>query len=180
MPHIGTVRARAAAILGVLAVAGGLLLAPGTAHASQLTLLQCQGTETDTYNPGVTNTPHHVTFTIAGTFDSCLDAAGQVSSGSYGPKTAVLFVSCNDLLASFQGSRTFTWNTGDTSTFQAQVTNVVVAGQVITTATGTISQGRFAGATAVQTNVWPQTAFLQCFTTGFAHNTGVTTLTLTA
>ena len=53
-----------------------------------------------------------------------------------------------------------------------------MAGQVVTTITGTITQGRFRGLSAVQTITLPQPGVLQCLTTGYTSATGATTLTL--
>ena len=147
-------------------------------RAQAVTALQCLGTESDTYTPGVTFQPHPFTITVTGQFGSCIDAAGQVTSGSYGPEQIGIDAGCDDLFDGFQGSRTFLWNTGDTSVLEGSGQSTEAAGQVVTVFTGTIVQGRFQGESAVQTITLPQPGVLQCLTTGYTGTTGVNTLTI--
>ena len=154
-------------------------LAAATAHAQQISALQCEGTDSDSYAPGVVFQPRDFTITLTARFDTCLDTTGQVTSGGYGPEQFTLHAACNDLLDGFQGPRTFAWSTGDSSVFEGTGQSTEVAGQVITTITGTIAQGRFQGHSAVQTITLPQPGLLQCLTTGYTGATGVTTLTIT-
>lgn len=176
------------AVLVITALTTGSLLAAGNASASDATrtsalnlqpgVLQCLGTESDTYSPGVTLQPHPFTVTTSGRFSSCVDSAGAVVSGAYGPEQFSLDVGCSDLFDAFHGVRTIRWNTGDTSVLEGNGQSTEVAGQVITTFTGTVTQGRFQGQSAVQTITLPQPGVLQCLTTGYTGATGVTTLTL--
>lgn len=170
MRSLALVTAAAVAVLGASAPAAG------AAHA-QPGLLQCQGTETVTYSPGVTHTPQDITLTTDGRFTSCVDTTGQVTSGSY-EETLTISAACTTLLDSFQGQRTVFWNTGDTSTLTVSGSSNAALGQVITTITGTVTAGRFQGRSVLQTITLPQTQFLLCSTTGVTGTTGVTTLTL--
>lgn len=163
--------------LAAVAVLGASALSTGTAHAQPLTLLQCQGTESVTYSPGVTFQARDIDMTVNGHFSSCIDGAGEVTNGSYGEQFTI-FVGCNDLLDGFQGSRTFTWSTGDTSVIEQKGSSTAVVGQVITTITGKVTQGRFQGRSALQVITLPQAGLLQCLSTGFTNATGVTTLTI--
>lgn len=164
--------------LAAVAVLGGSVLSTGTAHAQPLTLLQCQGTETVTYNPGIIFETRDVDMTVNGRFSSCIDGAGEVTSGSYGNQLTIS-ISCNDLLDGFQGQRTFTWNTGDTSVIEGKGSSTAVAGQIVTVVTGKVIQGRFQGRSALEVIPLPQPGLLQCLTTGFTNATGATTLTIT-
>lgn len=157
---------------------GASMLATGSAHAEPLTLLQCQGTESLTYSPGLTFTRRDITITTTAQFSSCTDSTGKVTSGSYGEQFTI-FISCNDLLDGFTAQRTFMWNTGDTSVIEGTGQSTAVADQVITTITATVTQGRFQGHTAVEVIPLPQAGFLQCLTTGVTSASGVTTLTIT-
>jgi hypothetical protein len=154
-----------------------LLTTGGTAHA-QATLLQCAGTETDTYAPGVTFQPREFTITLTGQYGSCVDGSGHVTSGSYGPEVFSLDAGCDDLFEGFTATRTFTWNTGDSSVMQGSGQSTEVGGSVVTTITGKIVQGRFQGDSAIQTITLPQPDVLACLTTGYTGATGVATLTL--
>ncbi|MFJ8692172.1 hypothetical protein [Streptomyces roseolilacinus] len=166
----------AALAIGASLTASALAAAPADAAPSPL--LQCQGTESTTYDPTVVFRPRDVGITVEGRFDSCVDGAGEVTSGAYGERFT-LHVGCNNLLDGFQDRRTFTWSTGDSSVAAITGTTDAVAGQVITTITGTVVQGRHQGRSVLQVITLPQPDLLLCFTTGLRGATGVTTLTLT-
>ncbi|MFD1831300.1 hypothetical protein ACFSJS_16765 [Streptomyces desertarenae] len=170
-------RARPAVLATAAAVLCTGALAAGPVRAEPLALLQCQGTESVTYSPGITFQPRDVDVTTDGRLGSCVDGTGEVASGAYGERFT-LHAGCNDLLDGFRGPRTFTWNTGDTSVVEAEGSSTAVAGQVVTTLTGTVVQGRFVGRTATQVITLPQPALLLCLTTGVTGATGVTTLTV--
>lgn len=159
---------------GVVAASVGL---PPAASAQQ-SVLQCQGSETDAYSPGVIFQPRAFTITLTGQFSSCIDSGGQVTGGRYGPEQFTLVAGCDDLLESFQGPRTFVWSNGESSVVQGSGQSTEIGGQVITTIIGTVIEGRFLGENAVQTITLPQPGLLQCLTTGYTGATGVTTLTL--
>ncbi|REE95034.1 hypothetical protein DFJ69_0407 [Thermomonospora umbrina] len=166
---------RALTAAAAVTVLGTVVLGADPAHAAALT--QCQGSETVTYSPGVTFTPQSIEITVSGRFSSCVDVSGRVTSGSYGERFTI-FVGCNALLDGFEGRRVIVWNTGDSSTVEGTGSSTAVAGQVITTFTGTVVQGRFQGRSAVQTVTLVQPGFLKCLTTGFTGATGPTTLTI--
>lgn len=188
--NIGRCRpGRRGAVLGtIIALTAASSLTAGDADASDATrtgaatpqvgVLQCLGTESDTYTPGVVVQPRPFTVTTTGQFSSCVDGAGAVVSGTYGPEQFGLDVGCSDLFDNFHGVRTVRWNTGDGSVLEGDGQSTEVAGQVITTFTGTVTQGRFQGLSAVQTITLPQPGVLQCLTTGYTGATGVTTLTI--
>lgn len=170
-------RARSAVLTTAVTVLCAGALAAGPARAEPLALLQCQGTESVAYRPGITFQPQDVDVTTDGRLGSCVDGAGEVTSGAYGERFA-LHAGCNDLLGGFRGPRTFTWSTGDTSVVEAEGSSTAVAGQVVTTLTGTVVRGRFQGRSATQVVVLPQPGLLLCLTTGVTGATGVTTLTI--
>ncbi|MEV6674475.1 hypothetical protein [Streptomyces sp. NPDC051162] len=140
--------------------------------------LQCQGTESVSYRPGVTLEPRDIAITTHGRFTRCTDGTGEVTSGSY-EEHFTLSAGCNDLLEGFTTRRTFTWNTGDSSVAELSGSSTAVAGQVVTTITGTVAEGRFRGRTVVQVITLPQPGVLECLATGFTGATGVTTLAVT-
>jgi hypothetical protein len=149
---------------------------PAGARASG-PLLQCQGTETDTYRPGVTLQARDVHIVTRGHFGSCLGATDAVGSGSYAERFTI-HAGCDDLLDGFRSRRTFRWDTGGVSVIDATGSSTAVAGQVVTTITGPVTRGRFRGRSAVETITLPQPGALRCLTTGVRHATGVTTLTV--
>ncbi|MET8990196.1 hypothetical protein ACFYUK_27585 [Nonomuraea wenchangensis] len=164
-------------LTALLAVAALVMVVPATRPAHATVPTQCQGSETVTYSPGVTFTPQNIEITVSGRFSSCLGGTGQVTSGTYGEQFT-LFVGCTDLFDGFEGRRVVEWNTGDSSVIEGTGSSTAAAGQVVTTFTGTVVQGRFQGASAVQTVTLVQPGLLQCLTTGFTKATGLTTLTI--
>lgn len=170
-----TSRTRSSALAAAVLTTALLIAAP--AHA-QTALLQCEGAETDVYTPGVTFQPHEFLVTLTGQYGSCLDSSGHVTSASYGPERFSLNAGCDNLFEGFTLTRTFTWNTGDSSVLAGSGQSTEVGGSVITTITGTIIRGRFQGDSAVQTITLPQPDVLACLTTGYTGATGVATLTL--
>ncbi|GAA0457412.1 hypothetical protein GCM10009544_20020 [Streptomyces stramineus] len=100
-----------------------------------------------------------------------------MTSGAYGERFTV-FAGCNDLLGDFKDRRTVKWSTGESSVIDATGNSTAVAGQVITTITGTVEKGRYQGRSVVQTVTLPQPDLLQCLSTGLTGATGVTTLSI--
>ncbi|MFI1801251.1 hypothetical protein ACH427_28440 [Streptomyces sp. NPDC020379] len=177
---IGRAWTRTAAL--ATAVTALVATAPAAAsaheHPSPAGQLQCSGTETVGYRPGVTLAPRDVGITVQGRFTRCTDSTGKVTSGAY-DEHFPLFTGCNNLLEGFTAERTFKWNTGDSSTAEISGSSTAVAGQVITTITGTVVKGRFQGRSVEEVIILPQPGALDCLTTGFTGATGGTTLALT-
>ncbi|MFG2177886.1 hypothetical protein ACGFLS_04060 [Streptomyces abikoensis] len=171
-------RALASTVAALALAATPMTSASARGHDQQSALLQCQGTESVSYSPGVTLQPRHFDVTTDGRFVSCVDVGGKVRSGSY-QETFGLFAGCDDLLEGFTARRTFRWSTGDASVADISGSSTEVAGQVVTTITGKVVEGRFKDRTAVEIITLPQPGVLQCLTTGFTGATGVTTLTIT-
>lgn len=140
--------------------------------------LQCSGTETVGYHPGVTLAPRDVDLTVRGRFTHCADSTGKVTSGAY-DEHFPLFTGCNNLLEGFTAQRTFKWNTGESSTAEIRGSSTAVAGQVVTTIIGTVVKGRFRGRSVEEVIILPQPSVLDCLTTGFTGATGETTLAFT-
>ncbi|MFI9722870.1 hypothetical protein ACIHFE_24960 [Streptomyces sp. NPDC052396] len=170
---------RAMALAAVAALATVLPTAVTSADPRSSALVQCQGTETVTYHPGVTFQPRPIAMATDGRFGSCAEAGGKggVTSGSYGERFTVV-ASCNTLNEGFRARRTFTWNTGEASVAEVSGSSHTVAGQVVTVVTGTIEKGRYRGHRVVELIPLPQPGALQCLGTGFTGATGVTTLTI--
>lgn len=168
-------RITAAMAIGLLfgAATAAAAIAPA-AHASSL--LSCEGTETVTFQPPLTNTPALTQVHFAIDLDYC--PAGGVTTGeSHGdfPVTT----SCTTLaLLPPSFTDTYHWNTGASSTvtYTAPVETVVNA-TLIVTDTGTVTSGFDQGAAANETTPLPQPAPLACATTGVTQLRGPYTLT---
>ncbi|PHQ51531.1 hypothetical protein BLA24_13585 [Streptomyces cinnamoneus] len=175
--RVRAVALAAAVVLGVAAPVPATASPHGPGHAREPGLLQCQGTESVTYRPGVTFRARRVEVTVDGRFASCVGGGGEVKSGSYHERFT-LFAGCNDLLEGFRSRRTYSWDTGDASTAEITGSSTAVAGQVVTPATGTVTHGRFHGRKLLQVIPLPQPSAPQCLSGGVTGATGVTTLTI--
>jgi hypothetical protein len=169
---------RAAAAVAALALALSALVTVGTAAGATVIDLQCTGSQTLGYSPGLTLTPQGVSVAGSGSFSCPVSTDPAISTGSFtvGPVTATLGCA----LTGGSGTFAYTWNTGQVSTVSA--TSVVTAnlGVVAVTSTGTVVSGPFAGDTAVFTWTGTSPGVLDCLSaTGVTQYAGPTTLTFT-
>jgi hypothetical protein len=164
------------ALVGLLVAGGGL--AGGVAPAQALTVEQvCAGTEVTTYDPPLTLVRRPTTITVNGLFPTCTD--DQAVTGSYTANFTTP-TSCLDLWNSGTGTETLVWGGSGVSpsTFSFNVTATEVAGQLLVTSTGLITDGMFAPAGAQKVVALVTPNLLTCLTTGIPSATGVTTLTI--
>ncbi|MGW0606850.1 hypothetical protein [Streptomyces sp. NPDC002640] len=171
----------------VIALPFALLVSSGTASAAdssagsatkaQSTLATCLSSHTVNYSPGLLLTPQQVTISASTQYTACL--GGGVSSGSSTSNPPPQSLSCLNLGEPASGTETITWNDGTTSTYSYNQT-VVDAGAVSTvTRTGSISAGKFAGATAVRVITNPNLEVLDCLAPpGVTSKSGLGDLTI--
>jgi hypothetical protein len=156
-----------ASVALLLATAGGL---------APLSLLSCQGAETLTFQPPLTNTPESTQVHYAIDLDLCL--LGGVTSGkSQGSFT--VSASCTTIsLLPPAFSDTYQWSnhTSSTVTYTAPV-ETVGNGTVIVTDTGTVTSGLDQGAVANETTTLPQPNLAACAGTGVSELNGPYVLT---
>ncbi|WP_258177435.1 hypothetical protein [Streptomyces solincola] len=115
------------------------------------------------YDPPLTNTQQLVTSTQNAQLGPCVSTSvAALTSGSWQNTGQPRMRSCFDLLTSGPGTRTITWNTGATSTLALNRTVSVVGAVLVTTLTGTVTDGLFAGDTAVITETGAATAITLC------------------
>lgn len=159
----------------LLAAAGGLAGAP-SAHGAPVPLLSCQGTETLTFKPALTNAPKPTRVSYA--IDLSLCPVGGVTSGtSQGSFT--VSASCTTISVLPPAfSDTYIWNTGASSTvtYTAPV-ETTGNGTVIVTDTGTVTSGLDHGALANETTTLPQPNLIACAGPGVSQLTGPYALT---
>lgn len=164
-----------ASVALLLATAGGLAAAPA-AYGAPLSLLSCQGAETLTFQPPLTNTPESTQVHYAIDLDLCL--LGGVTSGkSQGSFT--VSASCTTIsLLPPAFSDTYQWSnhTSSTVTYTAPV-ETVGNGTVIVTDTGTVTSGLDQGAVANETTTLPQPNLAACAGTGVSELNGPYVLT---
>ncbi|MGI5466963.1 hypothetical protein [Streptomyces sp. CA-132043] len=163
-----------AALLGM--TTGALFLTP-SAHAAP-TLLSCEGKQTASYSPAMTNKEQTLTAGITESYDNCAVAPAGVSGG-VGTASFKEDASC---LVTAQPGRTdvieYGWKNGKTSTVAFKVTNVVRAGTGITTVTsvGEVTSGLGAGSKATRVVVLPALDPTACSGAGVTSQQGPATL----
>lgn len=156
--------------------AGGVMIAAGPAHA--VTVAQtCVGTEVTTFNPPLTFTPQPVTITVNGVYPTCTDPGAF--NGSYF-ETFTLTASCTTLFDAGTATRTVVWGNpaAEPTTFDYNVVTNAVGGQVVTTNSGVLTDGRYTPGSAQQVIALVTPNVLQCLGSGVASVTGPTVLTI--
>ncbi|MED7955083.1 hypothetical protein PUR61_24580 [Streptomyces sp. BE20] len=159
--------------------------ATGTAAAAPLlTTVTCTGQSQISYSPPLTNTAKPTDITAHGDFGalaspgSCLGIGASVTSAHYDESFSNPSQSCSSGVATQSGTRIFTWDNGQTSTFPYTTTLTSIGGQSASVRTGTITAGRFAGLPAEQITIVPSLDPLACAGAGIDHTTSQTTLTV--
>jgi hypothetical protein len=157
-------------LLTAAALAMGAVVFPSpAAHAVSLDVV-CLGTETVTYEPGLSLTPQTVNVTVRGILAPCTSSDPDITSGTY-TQHFTTTLSCVTVLAGLAATRSFEWSDDQSSSFSYNRAINNVAGQTTVTFTGTIVSGKFAGDTAIEQVVFVTPNILQCLTTS-----GLTTL----
>ncbi|MEV0323025.1 hypothetical protein ACIBKX_32845 [Streptomyces sp. NPDC050658] len=154
--------------------------------AAAVTLLNCTGSYSTTYDPGLTYDPQPVTYDTSSTYGQpgglCL-GGGAVKSGTSSLTDAQLpSASCVDLLGStVTGETTVTWNTGETSRYTWSSTAADVLGTLVTTTTGTVVEGKYLGGSVQRISIAPNLQVLEnaCNSPqGLTSDSGTVTLTI--
>jgi hypothetical protein len=164
-------------VLAIAMLTAGVVGGATAPGASALTQVTCNGLNSVTYTPALTNTLKTTTIASASNWATCVSlthpgiVAGSTSNSINGP------ASCTSVLGSFSDANTITWNTGQTSTFTFNGNVNQVNGQFVIALTGSITSGLFAGAVAVEA-----TTLLgdlsACAGSGVAFNSGPSVLTI--
>ncbi|HET7332997.1 hypothetical protein [Dyella sp.] len=163
-------------ILSLIAV--GMPAAPVRAQGSG-PLLECVGTHTATYSPGVTSTPQSVTVSAKNLFVCPLSLVGTASYET----TFTSSLSCDSLLQQTPfTTRKINWGDGETSTAQLSQTGSNINGTFVVTLQGKITAGLYEGNNVVITVTDVNLlATLQndCASSGVTSSGGPSTLTIT-
>ncbi|GEN05867.1 hypothetical protein MFU01_09040 [Myxococcus fulvus] len=144
-----------------------------------LTLVSCLiGSVSSNYSPPLTTTPQNVNITGTAVYSNCL--GGGVTSASNSTNALATDYSCLGLLEIGTAPSVLTWNTGETSTLVQTRVAVQGAGLSVTvTHFGSVSSGKFAGATTVRVTEFLNTDLDACYTSGgLARLSGPSTLTV--
>lgn len=147
----------------------GVAVPSGTANA--LTAMTCVSSTDVSYQPGLRLQPQEVKIDVDGGFLLCTGVgANGITTGSYDAKLKAVR-SCADLLTPTTGVFTIDWNAGAAgfSTISFSRTATIVGGNIVTTETGTVVAGDFAGHSTVFVTVGPNN-LLECTTPAGVQN----------
>jgi hypothetical protein len=166
--------------VATILIGGGAVLLPATsAHALTLGTLTCQGTEFTTFSPSLTQTAASTFISSADTFGPCVSTDRTISGGLAYTEESDASASCSTLLSESSGSTTFLWSNGKSSTFSYNKTTIDVNGEIISTETGTITSGEFAGNLTTEVLVLPTLDLSACESSaGISTASGTATLTI--
>lgn len=184
VPSISRRRRRLPAVLAAAVLTVAAVLVPAGAAQAVPTLVTCTGTESVTYSPGLTNTPTSIATSRADDYDPCTHVVGLSITSETGVSgvSGTATIACTTLLSSGSAAKTITWSDATTSVFSFSYVANAVGANVVVVATGTITSGRYAGATAVEeiTYAGLVSGLLACGTPGgITGLTGTTVLTIT-
>ena len=157
------------------------LFATALPAAAQGGDIQCQGTHSAGFNPGLRLTPAFVTLTRSTIYSLCTSVSNPEITYGLTSGTSVFQASCLDLLAGppFATSWIITWNTGETSEWLYSSTTQNVSGTIVQTHIGVIVSGKFAGSTAIGGQVLVAPPLIECLgPPGVTSSQGVATLSI--
>ncbi|NTX40953.1 hypothetical protein HUA74_42350 [Myxococcus sp. CA051A] len=165
---------RAQSIPCFLVLTLGVVLFASPASA-QLVALECPGTIAATYNPGIKLEAQAISATAMGSFGPCVGVPLTLPSGTF-TATGGGTLSC------VTGDSTFdaviNWNDNSTSNASVTATIDVRPGGAVVVYTGTLSSGKFNGATIVITVALLTTDLDNCLTAqGVTFTSGAGTIT---
>ncbi|WP_158887187.1 hypothetical protein [Amycolatopsis anabasis] len=163
---------------GAAVAASAVLVGPaaGTA-AAEPELVECVGSLSATFQPGLSLTPREVATSRSQHYGPCLPG-GNISSG-ISESASVGEASCLTPSSAESNRKTIRWNTGEVSTFSYDRMVSNVGGTAVMTLRGTIVDGPFQGATAIEVQTVPTLNTLDCLSAeGVTSKSGVVTLTI--
>lgn len=158
----------------------GVIASPAAAQAAPVAIACAVGSQTTGYSPALTNTPTQTTVTSTENY-GCTSLFTGVSSAT-ATRTTSSELSCLLVVVPPTNTsvRTYTWNTGQTSTITFTSSTVVQAANGTTTITsvGAVTSGLGQGSLATRVVVQPQLSLTACATTGLDTANGLATLTI--
>ncbi len=169
-------------LVTTLLVGATFLTAPQA--AAEPGMLTCRiGTQAISYNPGISFVPRQGVTSITSVFGPCLspsrpDITSAISSG-----TAPQTYSCLTVLGGppTTVTRTYFWNTGETTVATYTLMTNRVGGVTIVTLKGVVTAGLFAGSPITQVALDPVPRLLECLSPqGVTHQGGTATLLIGA
>jgi hypothetical protein len=146
------------------------------AQASVMQTLSCQGSEFTMFSPALTTTAAATDIGTDDSFGPCVSTDTSIGGGLACTQTEDPSASCNTLLGISSGETTFIWTNGNTSTFSYMKTTTSLNGEIVSTETGRITSGEFAGNLTSEVFVLPALDLSACESGGLATASGSVTL----
>ncbi|ROO87716.1 hypothetical protein EDD29_5346 [Actinocorallia herbida] len=165
--------------LSALVLVGAAVVAVAS-PAAALTLVNCVGTTTVAFSPGITNTSQTVAVSGSDEATTCLSLTHPGLTSFSGPFSGTATQSCTTFFGGGSGTETLHWNDSTTSTWNYTNSFSNINGTKVGTSTGTISTGTLAGASVTQTITFANLDLTACTTTGLTELNGTDTWTFTA
>lgn len=169
----------AVTMTSVLTSAFALSVAPSAGAATVNTT--CAGTQHVNQTPGLLLfTPRVTTLTVDEIFAPCVSPNHPGLTGRSHSSFQTRPITCLALLSPNSFTKVLTWSTGDTSTFAFNQVATTIGGNTVVTLTGVITQGLFAGSTAIETITGPANTWECLFEPGLMDRFNVVTLVITS
>jgi hypothetical protein len=164
-------------VLGALLI---VLVATASPAAAQGGDIECQGTHSVSFNPGLRLTPGLVTLTRSTIYAVCTSLSDPEITYGLSSGTGMFQASCLNVLAGPPSTTwTITWNTGETSQWLYSSSTQNVSGTIVQTQIGVIVAGKFAGSTAIGVLVQVAPPVIECLgPPGVTTSQGLATLSI--
>jgi hypothetical protein len=151
-----------AAVLGTVLSLALFLPVPASAGVLDVTCT-VPSSESIVFQPPLTTTTQPTDITISSQYGVCVSASvPSLTSGTSFLQLTGIPQDCLDLGISDPAQRTITWNTGQTSTLSGNLFHNIVGATQVTTITGTVTSGLFAGDTFVHVVTAPAASITLC------------------
>ena len=156
------------------------LVATASPAAAQGGDIQCQGTHTASFNPGLLFTSQLVTLKDSTIYAVCTSVSNPEITYGLSGVTTMFPADCVGFLAGGTSvTRTITWNTGETSTWLFAGSTQNITGTNVVTQIGVIVAGKFAGSTAIGVLALVAPPVIQCLAPpGVTRNQGLASLSI--
>jgi len=140
---------------------------------------ECQGNQFQTYNPGLTIFPRPTTFSADTDLSVCTSTADpNIASGRFHIEGGGV-ISCT--AGSVISTLTLTWNTEEQSVIElVSPLDLKPDGETVVVSEGSVTSGKFAGATVTETLTLTSTQVAACFRRGLKQSSGPVVLTITS
>ena len=157
-----------------------VLAATASPAAAQGGDIQCQGTHSVSYNPGLLFTSQFITLTGGTIYSLCTSISDPAITYGLVSVAGSFPASCLNLFAGPPSTTwTITWNTGETSEWLYSGSTQNVSGTIVQTQIGVIVAGKFAGSTAIGAQVLAAPPLINCLAPpGVRGSQGITTLSI--